>query len=589
MAASSFPSSPPRSMQVTIVTGPAKRRRRPSAEEGPTIYKCDQLRQMLEAALRNRSKRNASTDLVKFLGGHLPVRTDANGKSRLTGDDDENPSTARFHSFCKQLAEALGLSKDFVQDRITQGLLHDEAQLKELCDHLTAASEHYGLAMSLIKDEPLNRPVTIRIGTTNLINMRVLPLVLEAVRQKFRTQFPDVQLRFVQTIMDSDELLFGNQPLVGVDAVVACCLKGRVGKIPVAELAASMPLRCCLLRSRTDIAAPLAARALNHWDELRGTDMVALASRRKHFDVPWGDVEATIDTMEEVPTLLEAHARVAASDAWTLSYRELMDDVDEQRLEALDLPPDSERQVPLIVAVLPQGKRASSRGAEKSDGIGLEKNAALSMLKECLQLAFQQRLAMQKEAEELTSWLSRFPYSYHVSDYTPQGSSGSERTWIAGRAHLECTSNGNLTGFLGLGIPVADPLQMRVFGKPIRYQDGSVWHLQWRTVDQVAQSGTTNLVVSKAALKEGSVLVGSWMGRSSWLPDEIRPSGGPFVLHTQPDLTARELKRIVESHRDLCIPNLREVATEIVPLTVVTISSAQKSAVKRKASPGKPR
>jgi hypothetical protein len=255
----------------------------------------------------------------------------------------------------------------------------------------------------------------------------------------------------------------------------------------------------------------------------------------------------------------------------------------------LDLPPDSERQGPMIVAVLPQAKRLSSKSVEKSEGIGLEKNAALSMFKECLQLAFQQRLTTQRDAEELTSWLSRFPYSYHVSDYTPQGTSGSERTWIAGRAHLECTSNGNLTGFLGLGIPVADPLQMRVFGRPIRHQDGTVWHLQWRTVDQVAQSGTTNLVVSKAALKEGSVLVGSWMGRSSWLPDEIRPSGGPFVLHTQPDLTARELKKIVESHRDLCIPNLREVATEVVPFAVETVTASHKSAAKRKASPGKPR
>lgn len=571
------------------MTGPTKRRRRPSAEEGPTIYKFDQLRQMLEAALRNRSKRNASTDLVKFLGGYLPVRTDAHGKSRLASHDDENPSTARFHSFCKQLANALGVSKDFVVERITQGLLHDESQLKELCDHLTAAGEHFGLAMSLIKDEPLNRPVTIRIGTTNLINMRVLPLVLEAVRQKFRSQFPDVQLRFVQTIMDSDELLFGNQPLVGVDAVVACCLKGRVAKIPAGDLAASMPIRCCLLRARNEVATPTAPRALNGWGELRGTDMVALASRRKHFDVPWGDIEATIDTMEEVPTLLEAHARVAASDAWTLSYRELMDDVDEQRLESLDLPPDTERQSPLIVAVLPQSKRAVSRSAVKSDGVGFEKNAALAMLKECLQTAFQQRQAIQHEAQELTEWLSRFPYSYHVSDYTPHGSSVSQRMWIAGRAHLECTANGNLTGYLGLGIPVAEPLQMRVFGRPIRYQDGDVWHLQWRTVDQVAQSGTTNLVVSKVALKQGNVLVGSWMGRSSWLPDEIRPSGGPFVLHTQPDLTARELKKIVDSNRDLCIPNLRDVASDVVSLSTGQVTEPVRSIAKRKASPGKPR
>jgi hypothetical protein len=79
------------------------------------------------------------------------------------------------------------------------------------------------------------------------------------------------------------------------------------------------------------------------------------------------------------------------------------------------------------------------------------------------------------------------------------------------------------------------------------------------------------------------------MGRSSWLPDEIRPSGGPFVLHTQSDLTARELKRIVESHRDVCIPNLRDVAADVVPLTEAAHSTLQKAATKRKVRPGKPR
>jgi hypothetical protein len=166
------------------------------------------------------------------------------------------------------------------------------------------------------------------------------------------------------------------------------------------------------------------------------------------------------------------------------------------------------------------------------------------------------------------------------------GSSSSQRIWIAGRAHLECTPNGNLTGFLGLGIPAGDPLQMRVFGRPIQYKDGAVWHLQWRSVDQVAQSGTTNLVVSKAALKEGNVLVGSWMGRSSWLPDEIRPSGGPFVLHTTSGLTARELQWIVESQRDVCIPNVREVANQVVPLDTADATTSSRP---RKTRARKPR
>ena len=94
---------------------PSKRQGRSSVDEGPTIYKCDQLRQMLESALQDRAKRHANIDPVKLLGGYLPVRTEANGKVRPKGDEEDNPSSARFHSFCKQLAVALGVSKVLLQ------------------------------------------------------------------------------------------------------------------------------------------------------------------------------------------------------------------------------------------------------------------------------------------------------------------------------------------------------------------------------------------------------------------------------------------------------------------------------------------
>lgn len=548
-----------------MTSGPVNRRR-VSVEEGPTIYKCDQLRRMLEEAWRNRSKRHAGIDPIKFLGNYLQVRTEANGKAKLKGEDDENPSSTRVHSFCKQLAEALGVSKEFVLDRITHGLWFDEAQLKELCEHLTAATDHYNLAMSLLKDEPLQRPVTIRIGTTNLINMRVLPTVLEAVRQKFRAQYPDVQLRFVQTIMDSDELLFGAHPQSGMDAIVACCLDARIGSVPRADLVTSMPLRSCLLRQRDAEARTLVrASSLSDWDALRGTEMVALATRRKHFDVPWSDIESMTESIEEVPTLLEAHARVAASDAWTMSYRELMDDVDERNLEVLDLPRDVHRQTPHIVAILPEAKRKRGRRtATPTDGdSGVEKQAALSILRDCLQQAFEQKKRIKRDAEELTHWLSRFTYSYHISDYAPSDESEARRVWFAGRASVECTSNGNLTGAFLIGNPLGDPLHVRVFGRPIRHQDGAIWHLQWRGIDPREESGTTNLVVSKSELREGQFLVGNWVGRSSWTNGIVKASGGPFILHTRGDLTARGLQRLVTSHQEQCVPDLRRLSNEL--------------------------
>ncbi|MBS0202219.1 MAG: LysR family transcriptional regulator [Planctomycetes bacterium] len=560
-----------------MTPGAPKRRRRSSPEEGPTIYKCDQLLRMLEEALRNRSKRHATTDPVKFLGNYLPVR-ETSGKPRVKGDEDENPNAARFHSFCKQLAEALGVSKEFILERITQGLLQDEVQLKELCDHLTAATEHYDLAMSLIKDEPMNRPVTIRIGTTNLINMRVLPAVLEAVRQKFRTAYPETQIRFVQTIMDSDELLFGAQPLVGVDAIVASCLDARVGTIPRSELVTSLPLRYCLLRQRDseshDSTDP---QTLDSWEALRGTAMVALATRRKHFDVPWPDLEAMMESIEEVPTLLEAHARVAASDAWTMSYRELMDDVDERTLEVMDLPREPHRQTSHIVAVLPQVKRRRGRTTAKSDDdAGVEKRMALAILKDCLQTAFTQKKKARLEAEELSGWLARFPFSYHISDYAPSKGMESQRMWFAGRANLVCTTNGNLTGAFTVGNPSGEPLYVRVFGRPISHHDGSVWHLQWRGVDPHEESGTTNMVVTASDLKDEAYLMGSWVGRSSWTDGTIHPSGGPFILHSRSDLTPRDLRRLVSAHQDSCIPDLRRLSTELVPLNPAKVPSAPK-------------
>jgi hypothetical protein len=197
--------------------------------------------------------------------------------------------------------------------------------------------------------------------------------------------------------------------------------------------------------------------------------------------------------------------------------------------------------------------------------LGVEKQMALAMLKECLQTAFEQKKKVKRDAEQLTHLLARFPYSYHISDYAPEGEE-SRRVWFAGRAAVECTSNGNLTGMFTIGSPVGDSLRVRVFGRPISYQDGGVWHLQWRGEDPREESGTTNMVVTMTDLKESPFLLGSWVGRSSWTGGDIRPSGGPFVLHTRPDLTARELRKLVLSRQDHCVPDLRQLSNDLIPI-----------------------
>lgn len=558
------------------ISGGSRRSLRSSAAEGPSIYKCDQLRQMLEAALQNRSKFRPNMDVVKFLEQYLPVRQETTGR----GKAGSYAVGTRLHAFCRQLSEALGLNKDFVQERIIHGFVHDESQLKELCDQLSVVREHYEMALSLLKDEPSHRPVTIRIGTTNLINMRVLPSVLEAARQKFQAQFPEVRLRFVQTIMDSEDLLFGSQPAAGLDAIVACCLDGRADKIAQEELVARLPLRCCLLRQRDIIAGGASASiALPNWEAIRDTPMVALASRRKHFDVPWPQIEGLVEYYDEVPTLLEAHARVAASDGWTLSYRELLDDADERNLEALDLPDDPLRDATLIVAVLPRrSKRSRSQPASGNvnttsnsksvfalSGDSKEKQAALAILEACLCEAFEERKALKQEAEWLTQCLSRFTHTYHVSEFAPTKDYPYERLWFSGRLQLECTANGNLSGSVTIGNPAGEPMRIRVFGRPLKFHEGKIWNLNWRSSDLREESGTTNLFVSKADLESGEALVGHWVGRSSWTDGDVRPTGGPVILHSRSGLTARELRALVMKYKDSAIPNLQLVGDRVVP------------------------
>ena len=549
---------------------------RSSAAEGPSIYKCDQLRQMLEEALRNRTKFRPGMDPEKFLEQYLPVRQETVGKAKA----GSYAVGTRLHAFCRQLSESLGLNRDFVQEWIVHAFVNDVSQLKELCDQLAVVREDYQTAMSLLKDEPAHRPVTIRIGTTNLINMRVLPAVLDAARQQFQTQFPEVRLRFVQTIMDSEELLFGSQPPAGLDAIVACCLDGREGKLAPEELVAKLPLKCCLLRKRAAAAGePSVSPMLPGWESIRDTPMVALTSRRKHFDVPWVKIEGLVESFDEVPTLLEAHARVAASDSWTLSYRELLDDADERNLEALDLPDDSSREATLIVAVMPRTskRKRATAVAMKADaapdskptiavsGDSKEKLAALAILKTCLHEEFQKRDAEKREAAELTRWLARFTHTYHVSEFAPTNGAPPERLWFSGRLLLECTVNGNLSGSVTIGSPVGGPMQMRVFGRPLKFHDGNVWNLNWRSSDPREESGTTNLFVSRADLENGEALVGHWVGRSSWTGGEIRPTGGPVILHSRPGLTARELRSLVTKHKDAAIPNLQLVADRVIP------------------------
>ncbi len=549
-----------------------------SGAEGPTIYKCDQLRRMLESALRNRAKFKQGNDVEKFLEQNLSVKQEVASKAK----PDSYTAGTRLPAFIKQLSNGLGLDKAFVKQWIVNAFLNDQSKLKELCNQLAAMRDDYDVALSLLKDEPLVRPVTITIGTTNLINMRVLPSVLDATRHKFQGQFPNVRLQFVQTIMDSEELLSTMQPPVGLDAIVACCLDGHANKIAVEELVARLPLQCCLLRQRVlSKSASSINPSLSHWDEIRDTPMVALSSRRKHFDVDWKQIEGLFESYDEVPTLLEAHARVAASDSWTLSYRELLDDADERNLEALDLPADPTRHATLIVAVMPRGSkrrrtRAVSNGVETAlatkpliadTGASKEKLAALAMLKTCLYEEFEKRNAEKQEAAELTRWLARFTHTYHVSEFAPSNGDAPERLWFCGRLQLECTVNGNLRGSLTIGSPVGEPMRIRVFGRPLKLHDGKVWNLNWRSSDLREESGTTNLFVTTADLESGEALVGHWVGRSSWTDGEVRPTGGPVILHSRPRLTARELRALVTKHKDAAIPNLQLVGERVVPFS----------------------
>lgn len=549
-----------------------------SGAEGPTIYKCDQLRQLLDAAIRNRAKFKQGMDAEKFLEQNLPVKQETASKAKPGG----YTAGSRLSAFIKQWSKALDLDRAFVKQWIVNAFLYDEPKLKELRNQLAAMREDYDVALSLLKDEPLVRPVTITIGTTNLINMRVLPSVLDAARHKFQEQFPDVRLRFVQAIMDSEELLSRTHPPTGLDAIVACCLDGHAGKIAEEELVARLPLQCCLLRQRIHSAdEPSLSPSLPNWDAIRDTPMVALSSRRKHFDVDWKQLEGLFESYDEVPTLLEAHARVAASDSWTLSYRELLDDADERNLEALDLPADPTRHATLIVAVMPRGsKRRRTQAASDcvetasttkpliaDTGASKEKLAALTILKTCLYEEFEKRNAEKQEAAELTRWLARFTNTYHVSEFAPSNGDAPERLWFSGRLQLECTVNGNLRGSVTIGSPVGEPMRIRVFGRPLKLHDGKVWNLNWRSSDLREESGTTNLFVTSADLESGEALVGHWVGRSSWTDGEVRPTGGPVILHSRPGLNARELRALVVKHKDAAIPNLQLVGDRVVPFS----------------------
>ena len=198
--------------------------------------------------------------------------------------------------------------------------------------------------------------------------------------------------------------------------------------------------------------------------------------------------------------------------------------------------------------------------------------AALGILKTSLRAAFQQKTALQREAVELTRWLSRFQHSDHVSVYGPTKDGPRERLWFGGHIHLECTVNGNLSGSLAVGNPGGEPMHIRVFGRPLKYHDGKVWQLNWRSSDLREEIGTTNLFVSKADLESGEALVGQWVGRSSWTDDDVRATGGPVILHSRPDLTARELRSLVMKHKDAAIPDLRLLADRVVPFGRVKIA-----------------
>jgi hypothetical protein len=247
-------------------------------------------------------------------------------------------------------------------------------------------------------------------------------------------------------------------------------------------------------------------------------------------------------------------------------------------LEALDLPVEANREATHIVALMPREAkrrrgRVAAKSAESSSGSGAnlvdesvkEKQAALVLLKKCLTQAFSDRVAMQHEAAKLTRYLARFRHTYHVSEFASK-EAPLERLWFSGRLQLECTANFHLSGTVMVGHPVGEPIQIRVFGRPVKLNKGKVWNLNWRSTDLHEESGTMNLFVSESDLERGEALVGHWVGRSSWTEGDVRPTGGPYILHTRSGLSPRELGRLVKQHQDANLPNLKLAAQRLVPL-----------------------
>jgi hypothetical protein len=311
----------------------------------------------------------------------------------------------------------------------------------------------------------------------------------------------------------------------------------------------STTLHRCLL-------APLGAlKDVNEFklDLLHNRRLAVINNRGSVFpNFPWDRVLPHAAVVETLRTTLDTHAFVINRCGLTISHLEMRDELEQKGTDAIELPQDYGE----AFLILAQPRELTGDDRQKN---------AIKKLVALVQDRFSRMETNYKRSRTLTQQLARLPYSYHTRLYD----AGSHTyDWWRGQVSIQVTTPGLFVrGDLSIRPDKDMPERKaprslyRLFGRivPFSGSEGtSVMTL--RAMEEVTSSPEVSMasflftevpgadpVLRCPAFAEVPCIIGHWIG---WSENEGRPgtNGGTWIWHERPDLTPKELQKLLQRH-----------------------------------------
>lgn len=386
-------------------------------------------------------------------------------------------------------------------------------------------------------------PFRVRMDSLHLLNTRLVPELLEAVRQDLKKvgelEIERSQLQLGQELVEFDigyangeELLQRIHRGTDHDIVLTFCAADFWFPDKV-RVKSSPPLRRgVLLPNNHQLTEGL--RKSFSWEKLSHQRVIRVSDPLTMPDFPVSEFNATaFASVVDVATHPHAHAMVASGSGIAFTYPDLLREHEEQYCDAV---------------VVPKALGEGSLYAVLSEQSLEQRTAAQRRVLERVFASIANQLDSvsqgPEKAKQILSFLDVFRHVRHTTLYR-------DFKWYwsgPGAIALRSTPSGFIKGQHRPGAPYENDYD--IFGRVVeeKADRGREYHLLWRECHAQDEHYAASFVFDQSQLRPPPFLIGIWAGRFTLLADDKPrcPGTGVMVL-SQERIGAKKLTDLVRA------------------------------------------